>query len=74
MINLHKIEVENISSLLLNKYTVHDLTITCYVSSSISLACSLMGIIPAYCIQYTLDKHNFERKIVIVFLLIRFNL
>ena len=45
------------------------MTITCYVSSAISLTCSLRCTRSAYCIQHTLDKHSFERKIANVFLL-----
>ena len=46
-----------------------------YVSSSISLTCSLRCIITAYFIHHSLDnKRNFERKIVNIFVLIRLNL
>ena len=35
------------------------LTITCNVSRPTSLACALRCIISAYCINHSLDKHNF---------------
>ena len=56
---LHKIRVEKLSSFLLNKYAVHDLTITCNVSGSTSVTCSLRCIIPTYSIHLSLDKHTF---------------
>ena len=38
------------------------------------LTCALRRIISAYCINHSLDKHSFERKIVNIFLHIRFRL
>ena len=62
---LHKIRVEKIPSFLLNIFTVHHFwLLPVNVSRSISLTCSLRCIIPVYCIHHSLDKHNFERKIV----------
>ena len=56
LISLRKIEVEKISSFLLNKYAVHDfllLPVMCFIY--FILRC----IISAYFIKHTIDKHSF---------------
>ena len=52
VMRLHKIKVEK-SSFLLN------MAITCYISGSTSVTCSLRCIIPTFSMHQSLDKHNF---------------
>ena len=59
MISLRKIEVNTSKINLFFEISVWSMTITCYVSSSIRLACSLRCVVPACCIQHSLDKQTF---------------
>ena len=72
LMRLHKIWVEKMSLFHQKEVCCHRLlTFTCNVSMCQR---ALRCIISTYCIYHSLDKHIFERKIVIIFLRIRCNL